>query len=530
MDQVSRNPPPLEPMPLPAPEPVEPLPAAEQDVVRKQIRGSALLVVGRLCAVAVNFGVQVTIVRYLSKSNYGAFAYALAIATVCQTIAVAGLDKAVTRFVSIYYERRDYRRVFGTIAVVAATLSSISILLVVGAYALQGVLGGSLIGDHKALSLLLILIFLGPLQAIDSLVLGLFAVFGRPRLIFFRAYVLAPGLRLVVVVALILTHSSVFFLAGGYVLAGAAGVGISLFVLYEVFGEEGLLEHFDVRTLDLPVRQIFAFSVPLLTTHLLYVCLNSSNILLLGHFDGARAVAAFTVIQPAAALNELVLSSFTLLFTTAAARLFARDDRAGIANLYWQTAGWVAVMSFPIFALTFSLAKPLTSTLYGDRYSASAAYLAVLAFGYYFQAALGMNGTTIMVFGKVGFITVINVLAIVVNIAANLVLIPLYGPLGAALGTAGTLFAHNLFKQVGMLRGTGVPAFRARYFHVYATLAASAAGLLVLQAALDANLIEGLLLASVASAGVFWFNRGVLRMGDTFPELLRFPLARRVLL
>jgi O-antigen/teichoic acid export membrane protein len=527
---MTKNPAQVEARPQPSSEAAEAPPAPERDVVSQQIRGSSLLVVGRLCAVAINFGVQVAIVRYLSKENYGAFAYALAIATVCQTIAVAGLDKAITRFVSIYYEQRDYRRVFGTIAVIAATLGSISVALVVGAYALQGVVGGSLISDHKTLSLLLILIFLGPLQAIDSLILGLFAVFGRPRLIFFRAYVLAPGLRLIVVGALILTHSSVFFLAVGYVLAGVAGVAIALFVLYEVFREEGLLEHFAMRKIDLPVRQIFSFTVPLLTTQLLYVVLNASNIVLLGHFDGAQDVAAFTVIQPAAALNELVLSSFTLMFTTAAARLFARGDRAGIGDLYWQTAGWVAVMSFPIFALTFSLARPLTETLYGERYSSSAVYLAILSCGYYFQAALGMNGTTIMVFGKVRFITAINFLAIVVNIVANLILIPLYGPLGAALGTSGTLFAHNIFKQIGMRRATGVAAFRARYFAVYAMIAASAVGLLALQAALHANIVEGLVLASLVTVTLMALNRGVLRIGQTFPELLRLPFARRLLL
>jgi len=526
---MSREPSPLEPVPVDPPEAVEVPPAPEGDVVRQQIRGSTLLVVGRLVAVAINFGVQVTIVRYLSKTSFGAFAYALAIATVCQTIATAGLDKAITRFASIYKEQRDYRRVFGTIAVIGATLAAISVAIVVAVFALRGVLGSSLISDPKALSLLLILVFLGPLQAIDSMILGLFAVFGRPRLIFFRAYMLAPGLRLIVVAALVATHSSVFFLAGGYVLAGVAGTGISLVVLYEVFREEGLLKHFNVRTIELPVRRIFSFTVPLLTTQLLYVTLNSSNILLLGHFDGAKDVAAFTVIQPAAALNELVLSSFTLLFTTAAARLFARNERAGISDLYWQTAGWVTVMSFPIFALTFSFAKPLTVTLYGERYSQSAAYLAVLSLGYYFQAALGMNGTTIMVFGKVRFITVINILAIVVNIAANLVLIPLYGPLGAALGTAGTLVAHNIFKQLGLVRATGIPAFRRRYAGVYATVVVSAAALLAVQEALDVNIVEGLILASAVSLGVFALNRGLLRMGQTFPELLRFPLARRFL-
>jgi O-antigen/teichoic acid export membrane protein len=96
---------------------------------------------------------------------------------------------------------------------------------------------------------------------------------------------------------------------------------------------------------------------------------------------------------PAAQLNQLACSAFLLLFTPHAARLFARGDRTGVGRLYWQTTVWIAVVSFPIFLLTFALAKPLTLLLFGDRYESSAVLLAILAFGYYFQAALGFNAT-----------------------------------------------------------------------------------------------------------------------------------------
>ena len=75
---------------------------------------------------------------------------------------------------------------------------------------------------------------------------------------------------------------------------------------------------------------------------------------------GSVDVAAFRAVQPTARLNQIVLQSFALLFTPAAARLFARDDREGINTLYWQNAAWMAIFSFPIFALTFSLAGPIT--------------------------------------------------------------------------------------------------------------------------------------------------------------------------
>jgi len=45
----------------------------------KLIRGSSLLFCGRLIGLALNLAVQVLAVRYLSKRDYGAFAYALAV-------------------------------------------------------------------------------------------------------------------------------------------------------------------------------------------------------------------------------------------------------------------------------------------------------------------------------------------------------------------------------------------------------------------------------------------------------------------
>src|SRR4029079_10495428 len=182
---------------------------------------------------------------------------------------------------------------------------------------------------------------------------------------------------------------------------------------------------------------------------------------------GSGDVAGFRAVQPAAGLNQLVMTSFQLLFTPLAARMFARNDREGVNNLYWQTAIWMAVIAFPIFALTFSLAQPLTVVLYTKAYADSAIILALLSFGYYFSTALGFNGLTLKVFGKVRYIVVINILAALINVGINLWLIPLYGPLWAAIGTCGTMVAHNIFKQLGLLFGTGISLFEWRHLKVY---------------------------------------------------------------
>jgi O-antigen/teichoic acid export membrane protein len=508
--------------------PIDAVPRTKHAATSRQIRGSSLLLVGRTISMGVNFVVQVLIVRYLAKSDYGAFAYALAIVALGESVATFGLDRAVTRFLPIYHEQRDYNKLFGTIILVISVLVSIGIVMILLLYGLQGLVAQSWIHDQEALALTLILIFLAPVQALDGLVVGMFAVFASPRSIFFRKYVLSPALKLIVVGLLIVGHSDVYFLAGGYLAAGALGVGLYGIILFNVLRKQGLFAHFNRFAIKIPAREVFAFTIPLLTSDLVYILMNSSDAVLLEHFRGSVDVAAFRAVQPAAGLNQLVMTSFQLLFTPLAARMFARNDREGINNLYWQTAIWMAVIAFPIFAITFALAQPLTIALYTKSYADSATILALLSLGYYFSTALGFNGLTLKVFGKLRFIVVVNLLAAVVNVGINLLLIPRYGPLGAAIGTCGTMIAHNILKQAGLLLGTGINLFDRRYLKVYAVILASATGLLAIQQVTSSHLYVGLALTALVSLAVVLINRKSLAVEQTFPELLRFPLMRRL--
>jgi O-antigen/teichoic acid export membrane protein len=480
-------------------------------------------------ALGLNFVVQLLIVRYLSVADYGAFAYALSFVVLGETIVTLGLDRGVGRFLAIYDEHRDFERLVGTLALVAGIVLSLGLGLILVTVGLQGMLDGQLIQDSQASALLLILILLAPIQAADNLLSGVLAVFASARAIFFRKYVLGPSLRLIVVALLIGSSSSVDFLAIGYVLAGFAGVLLYAVLLWRVLSDRGIWSAVRWRAARIPAREVLSFTIPLLTTDLVYVALHTTDALILGHFWGTTEVAAYRVVQPLVGLNQVVFSSFTLLYMPAASRLFARGDRAGVADLYWRTAIWIAVFSFPIFALTTSLAEPVTVGLYEERYADSALYLALLSFAAYVNVALGFNGLTLRVFGFIRYAVAINVIAAVISLALNLLLIPRFGALGAAVATTISLIAFNLLKQLGLRRGTGISVFDRRYLGVYVTIALAALALAVLQVLLRPSLLVSLVLTAIVSGIVLLATRGALDLAEHFPEILRLPFARRVL-
>jgi len=510
-------------------ETVEPTPSTSASITRGHLRGSSLLLVGRFIALGLNFAVQVLIVRYLAQSEYGAFAYALSLAALAQPLVTLGLDRGVGRFLAMYDEHRDTARTIGTLILMAATVLSLGLALVLVVIGVQGLTGGVLINDAKASALLTIMIVLAPIQAADDLLSGVLAVFASARAIFFRKHILGPGLRLVVVALLVAGGFDVEFLAVGYVLAGFAGIGLYGVILWRILQTRGLLVGLSRSDIRIPVREILMFTIPLLTTDLVYVALNATDAIILGHYWGTTEVAAYRVIQPLVGINAVVYSSFTLLYMPSAARLFARGDRQGVADLYWKTAIWMAILSFPVFALTTSLAGPVTVGLYEQRYAGSALYLAMLSVAQYINVALGFNGLTLRVYGFVRYTVVINVIAAVISVSLNLVLIPVYGALGASVATTIALIGFNLLKQAGLRLGTGISVFDPRYLWVYATIVIAAIALAAVQAVVHPGLILSLVLAGAASIAVVWITRRALDVSHTFPEVLRLPFARRIL-
>src|SRR5882762_380357 len=324
-------------------------PVTSQIAISRQIRGSSLLLLGRLLSLGLNFVVQVLTVRYLSKSDYGAFAYALTVAGLGSFIAGFGLHKAVSVFIPVYHEQGNYDKVFGTILLTVGTILSLGLIFVVGAYSLQGYIAQSFVTDRKVLPLLLVMIVGVPLQALDSLLIGMFAIFSKPRAIFFRKYLIVPGLQLIVVLLLIFWRSDVYFLTIGYLAASISGVIICALTLLRELNNQGLLQKFNFHTIQYPAREVFGFTIPLLSSDLVFMLRSSLVVLLVEHFRGTIDVAAFRAVLPVAMLNMIVYQNFAYLFTPLASRMFVRNDREGINQLYWQTAVWIAVISFPIF-------------------------------------------------------------------------------------------------------------------------------------------------------------------------------------
>ena len=498
------------------------------DPARKQIRGSSLLLCGRMLSLGINFFTQVLMVRYLSTRDFGELAYGLAVVSFLRIFASLGLQDAIPRFVPIYRENREYGKMFGVILLALGTVILTGVFFVGVIWRAPLFLRPFITHESlPSLEVLSILIVLVPVEAADGLLDNLFASFADTGNIFVRRYVLGPGLKLGVVVLLLWMKSTIMFLLYGFVVAGALGVLAYGALLIRLLREQGLLRLFRWSEIAIPARETLAFVLPGLVSAVA-LCMAPVNVFLLGRLRTMPEVAFYRAAVPIAELNNIVFASFTLLYTPLAARLFARSDYHGINDLYWQTAAWMSVLSFPVFAVTFSLAKPLAIFLYGPRYAPSGPVLALLSLAIYFNALVGCNLQTLKVFGRLRSVNVASAVTALANLIVSAALIRLYGAIGAAIGSSAALIAYNLMLQAGLSPTPCFHAFERRYLSVYSIIALGALGLFFVGSFTSLSFYALLPLAASVSLGVFALTKKKLPIAETFPELLRLPFMRLI--
>ncbi|MEX1026674.1 MAG: oligosaccharide flippase family protein [Candidatus Paceibacterota bacterium] len=498
----------------------------EKSESRGHVRGSSLLLAGRMISLAINFAVQVLIVRYLSKHDYGAFAYGFSIAMLAARMTPLGTDKAISRFIPIYHEENRLHQLKGSLLVAFMTIGIMGVLLVGMVLSLKSALAGSVVRDPLSLSVLLIIIALAPLHAMENLLEKLLAIFGRVRSIFFRRYLLTPLLRLIAVCSLMAAGGDARYLAAAYVVVTLFGVLVSSQLLWRVLREDQLLSQLAQVKAELPTKRLLGFGVPLLSSEVVFGLRTSLVVLLLEFFHGTTGVAAFRAILPVARLNQVVFDSFRVLYVPAASRLFARGEHAAISQLYWRSSAWIAMLTMPVFLISFSLAGPTVVLLFGESYASSGPVLSIVALGLYLNAAFGFNTLTLHVFDRVRTILRIDLACGVLALALNLVAVPAYGALGGGAVTFLVLAFQNIAFQVALGRAGQLARIPGEIARIHGAIFTLAIALLIFQIKFTPPAAVGLALAALGTAVIWIIYMKTLQIRQLFPELDRF-LSRR---
>ena len=191
-----------------------------------------------------------------------------------------------------------------------------------------------------------------------------------------------------------------------------------------------------------------------------------ADALLLGYLASVEDVGIYTVATRLVGLAIFVLAPINSAFVPHVAHLHHLGDRGGVDTVYGAANRWVIRLSIPAFIMLLAYPKDLLGLFGGDYTRTEAvAVTVVLAIGQLANAAAGPCGSVLNMTGLVKISLADNFAALVLNVSLNLVLIPRFGVIGAAIAWTSSLILVNGVKylQVRQIlgvraQGTGMPA------------------------------------------------------------------------
>lgn len=158
--------------------------------------------------------------------------------------------------------------------------------------------------------------------------------------------------------------------------------------------------------------------------------------IVLGYFDGAIAVGFYNAAIPIIALFSIAQEIFMHLLVPLTVKAYTQNKISEVREISKQVAKWIFMLDLPLFIIIFLFPGAIINLLFGSEYLVAEKALQILAIGAIFSFTMFISNNFLFILGKSKLMLVNLVVASIINLILNIILVPKYGLVGAAISTA----------------------------------------------------------------------------------------------
>ena len=391
--------------------------------------------------------VSVILARKLGPDRFGLYSLVLTIVGFSYLIARLGINETVRRYAA-ELDGRGERKLVGIVAGRSLRIGLVSsILAAVTLFAVAAPLARFFQHDELRAYLLV-----GALSLVPTMAVGVLSnvLKGLQR----YRYLLA--VNLVTSPLWVVACAAALWRGGGIVVLLVLGIAVDL-VYVGVVGwwiarELGI--RWRERLPDALHRRVVRYNTALAVLLLLNaVVWQRSEIVFLGHFRGANEVAFYSL--PFGLTDRLTwLLPGAILGVLLPGLTYAQGsaDSARFTAMFSDALRYLAMITFPITLFGVSVAPFVIRILYGARFEAADVVLQILLVAVFFGVLGQASSSALLSLEGQGWLLKTGAVAAAASIAFDLLLIPRYGAVGAAVA--------NTAAQAGWAAAAFVPLWK----------------------------------------------------------------------
>lgn len=398
---------------------------------KKAAWGMALVASGLFLANVFAYLLRILLADKLTVTEYGLVFSVMAFFGLISIFQSFGLSRALVKYISEALAKKKYGKIKEYLTWTGWILFFTDVVTIIVGFLLADWLGMVYFKNDSAALLVKIFAVVLIFRSLSIITQSSLQAYQRMEL----------NALFEIVRALFLFVATVAFLWAGY---GVAGVMYAYLIAY--FAMSILFMFILGRVLKKPLatrtslttaslRKLFRFGLPMMFAGMAGLVLNYSDTFLLTLFSTLEEVGLYQVAQPTAKLLLFIPVVLTVVLFPLISELWTKKKKALVEAAIKDLYAYSFIAMLPLIIGFVAFRKIILNLLFGAKYISGSDILLVLAFSVFFLVLNGINTAFISGIGKPKIIFFSVLAGATLNIILNVLLIPLYGGLGAAIAT-----------------------------------------------------------------------------------------------
>jgi O-antigen/teichoic acid export membrane protein len=407
-------------------------PTSQPTWPRKVFKESGIGLGGSVLGTALNYGVLLTVTRFLTPDEFGVFSLAQSIVGVFLIFGLCGTPRALDRFIPYYSALGETGKVKGLIRDVMRMTTLLEAVVAVLLLALAGWLATAVF-DNPGMTVVLRLMVLSiPTLGFIELVGYAFVGYKDVRYRVYTYQIAVPAFKLAMAAVCLSLGYGLIGWVWAYIVSLFLASMLALSFFRRRIGQA--LRGTAPRRIDL--REVMSYSWPLSINSLVLMFSGQVGILLLGHFRPAADVGVFQVYVYMVLVMQLALNAFSQIYKPVAAEFASHNDHSTSKELFSRVGKWMLVSGSFVGLVVIVFGRDVVELVFPSSYGVATSALLILAVGRTAISSLGPQGMALEAHGDTRLSMLNGLLMVSVNVGLAFLLIPRYGIVGAAVASS----------------------------------------------------------------------------------------------
>lgn len=405
-------------------------------------RGAGIIFFAEIIGVILGIINQVLLGRLLGPENFGLFNLGSTIITILLPFALLGLSRAILQFIPHYRAINRDDKVKGGIYFLMTFSLIAGILISFLLYFLSPIIAINIFHNENLEIVIKLFSIAFPFYVILYTGVNISQAF---KVSVYRLYINTILLKVTSIAFFILLLFLGYKLLGavvGYIVGIIVAAMAYIYIIFKKFIPSLYCEKSDNHV----IKELFSIAWPLFFAGFTYLFIQYTDQTLIGIYMNASDVGIYTAAISIAYLALFIMISFSYIFLPTVAEFFGRKDLAGIKTIFHSTSKWVFLLTFPTILYVAFFSKNTILLVYGSEYISGSISLVILLFGIAMNGLTGMTGEVLVGIRKMKLNLIADLSGAVSNVVLNILLIPKFGILGAAIGTSLSITIRNLIS------------------------------------------------------------------------------------